>query len=689
MLDDGSTMVEVDPTSKFVQWGIPGKLICVSGKNRRAKSLEYGVWESMTSMNGRFTRTAVTTIAVLLTVVGSLIAQAPVDETQDDGFPPGLVAFLEARLLESEDRFREALESYEQALAEDPSVLEVRIAFADLLFRLGMPDRSVSLLDGVEELDWHGRRVYALALAQFSTQRPERMEEARLALEEVLDERDDDPNLLLALGQLLHRMNRIEEAEVVIAELRQNRPGSPQLVSYHASLLLQLGRREEAAELFANCASSPVMESQCRDTAVELLIELDRQGEAADLLLESLDPDDLDQLLRAAYLLWDANRPNQALEVVNRVLRQVPDSVRGRTLRAHLLSATGHFEESASEFRSLLKKNPSDIDLKLSLAWSLSRIGKLEESRRWLDRAWESVAADAASSNAIRCAVTGARVELVAGNPLVAREWLSRVGDPTEAGEEYVRLLGESFRQEEDWRGGISSLMRLQPRLTGNSRLAAGAIEAEFRIRSSDPRAWQRLRPLLNSDDPTWVIVGLQVLQTAERWSDAEREAGIARKRFSDNREILFVQAASLERLDRFDEAEAAFLELLEMDPDDANAANYLGYLWADRAVKLDEALELVNRAVEAEPENPAYLDSLGWVHYRLGAMDQAEYWLRRANELSDEDGTLLAHLGEVLVERGDIDEGSRFLRLALDLGCEDPDRVRSLLDGLGDAPPQ
>lgn len=231
--------------------------------------------------------------------------------------------------------------------------------------------------------------------------------------------------------------------------------------------------------------------------------------------------------------------------------------------------------------------------------------------------------------------------------------------------------------------------MRLQPRLTGNSRLAAGAIEAEFRIRSSDPRAWQRLRPLLNSDDPTWVIVGLQVLQTAERWSDAEREAGIARERFSDNREILFVQAASLERLDRFDEAEAAFLELLEMDPDDANAANYLGYLWADRAVKLDEALELVNRAVEAEPENPAYLDSLGWVHYRLGAMDQAEYWLRRANELSDEDGTLLAHLGEVLVERGDIDEGSRFLRLALDLGCEDPDRVRSLLDGLGDAPPQ
>ena len=114
--------------------------------------------------------------------------------------------------------------AYDRALPEDPSVIEVRIGFANLLFRLGMPDRAVSLLEGVDDLDWHGRRVYALALAQYSTQKPERMEEAREALEEVLDERDDDPNLLLALGQLLHRMNRIEEAEAVIAELRQQTP---------------------------------------------------------------------------------------------------------------------------------------------------------------------------------------------------------------------------------------------------------------------------------------------------------------------------------------------------------------------------------------------------------------------------------------------------------------------------------
>jgi Flp pilus assembly protein TadD len=628
-------------------------------------------------------------LASVMFAVGSSSAQQAADDQASDGLPPGLVAFLEARLLESENSYREALAAYERALTEDPSVVEVRIGFADLLFRLGMPDRAVALLDGIEGLDWHGRRVYALALAQYSVQHTDRMAEARQALEEVLDERDDDPNLLLALGQLLDRMNLTEEAEAVIAELEQHRPGSPQLISYHASLLLQLDRKEEAAELYAQCAASPIVGDQCRDNAVDLFIELNRPGEAADLMLASLGDDDLDQLLRAAYLLWDANRPSQALEVVNRVLSQEPDSERGRTLRAHLLSATGEYPEAVKEFRSLAKKNPSDIDLKLSLAWALSRMGDLDEARRWLDRAWESAAADAASAEAARCAVTGARIELVAGNALVAREWLARIANPGEVGDEYVRLLGESYRQEEDWRDGITALVRLQPRLEGTALLAAQAIEAEFRVRSSDPRAWQRLRPLLDSDDPNTVLIGLQVLQTVERWSDAEREAETARKRFPDNRDILFAEAASLERLDRFEEAEEAFLELIASDPDDANAANYLGYLWADRDVRLEEALDLITRAVEADPENPAYLDSLGWVHYRLGAIDQAEYWLRRAIELSDEDGTLLAHLGEILVANGEVEEGRRYLRLALDLGCEDPDHVRSLLDSLGNGPPQ
>lgn len=625
-------------------------------------------------------------IFIALVVALTPIDLAAAEASREAVLPPGLEDFLDARLLDSEHRFSEAMEAYERAIKADPSVVEVRVGYADLLLRLGMADRAVALLDGVEGLDWHGRRTLALALAQYSLSNPDRAEDARAALEDVLDEREDDPNLLLALGQLLHRMGRLAEAESAIAELRRSRPGSPQLISYHAGLLLQLGRKEEAAELFTQCAQGWPQAAQCRDTAADLLVELDRPGDAADVLLLDVADDDLDRLMRAAYLLWEAGRSTDALRTVERVIRQVPDSERARTLHAHLLSATGRDGEAAAEFRALLKKNPTDSDLQLSLAWALARSGELDEARRWLDRAWEPLAENAGSEVAIKAAVTAARLELVAGNPLVARDWLARVADPADAGEDYVQLLGASYRRVEDWSGGIAAMIRLQPKITGSARLAAEAIEAEFRLRSSDQRAWQRLRPLLDSDDRTAVVMGLQVLQSAERWADAEREAATALERFPGDREMLFLHGAALERLGRFDDAEAAFLELLEANPNDAAAANYLGYLWADRNVRLDDALDLITIAVTAEPDNPAYLDSLGWVHYRRGSLAEAEHWLRRAVALNDDDGTLLAHLGEVLVKSGQVDEGGRLLRLALDLGCEDPEHVRALIDHLDDA---
>ena len=119
--------------------------------------------------------------------------------------------------------------------------------------------------------------------------------------------------------------------------------------------------------------------------------------------------------------------------------------------------------------------------------------------------------------------------------------------------------------------------------------------------------------------------------------------------------------------------------------PDFPATSNYLGYMWVDRNVRLDEALRLITRAVDLEPTNSAYLDSLGWVHYRLGNLEIAEQWLRRALQLGEPDGTVLAHLGEILVARGAQDEARLVLRQALERLPESPDRVRELLAGLGD----
>jgi len=608
---------------------------------------------------------------------------------QDEPQPaphPGLAAFLQARVLESRGLYREAVSAYERAIASDPEVVEIRVRFAALLVDLGMADRAVEVIGEGRSLDWFGTRVLGLALAQSSARDSALLPRAEATLRSALAEREDDPNLQMAMAQVLHRQGRTAEAEEVVARLRRTRGGSPQLAAFHAGLLRQLGRPQDAADVYAECASTEFAGGvDCRANLVQLLIDLGRPGEAGEAMLRWLTDRDLDELLRAASLLYEGGRPAEALQTVQRVLRAAPDSPRARDLEAFLLTHLGRWDEATPRLRELQRKDRNNLDVLLALAWSTANTGELDEARQWIERAWEVVQDDAASQPAIRVALAAARVELVAGKSSQAREWLDRIAEPGESGSELAFLVAETYRSDQDWEEGVAALLRLQPELDGRAQLEARSLEAEFRLRLGDERGMSMLRPLLDSEDQRHVLNGLSVLQRVERWDEVALEAKRAADRLPWDRDLVFTRAGALERLGRFDEAEPLFLGLLEKDPGDAAAANYLGYSWADRGIRLNEALELITRAIAADPENAAYLDSLGWVHYRLGDVAQAEHWLRRAIAVGGDDGTVLSHLGEVLLRKGEVDEPRQLLRQALAVGCEHPEHVRELVDSLGD----
>lgn len=611
-------------------------------------------------------------------------------QSEGDGELRGLHAFLEARTLESEGRLREAIDAYGDALRLAPERTEVRIRYASLLLDVGLADRALEVIEPATDLDWYGTRVLGLALAQASTREPERLAEAEKVLREALEVRDDDPNLRLAMAQVLDRAGKPAEAEEMIAALRRTYGGSAQLEAYHARLLRGLGRDAEALEAALDCSEPPVPFPSCRELAVEILLDEGREGEAGERLLEWSEPDDLDALLRAGALLARGGRTPQALVAVRRVLAAEPDSPRARTLEAMVLASSGRHAEAVDAYRKLLRADRDDVDLLMSLAWSAGAAGELDTARDAMNRAWEVVSTDAGSPTAARVAVAAARTELAWGDVLRARDWLARVGDVRAVGSDYVRLLGETYRRQERWDEGIAAMLRIAPQLEGDARRQAQAVEAEMRLRAGDPRGMDRLRPLLDAPDVAGVALGVGVLQAVERWADVETETAAALERFPDERSLRFARAVALERLDRFDDSRAVFEAMLAAEPDDAVVANYLGYSLADRGVDLDAALALIERAVELDPDNSAYLDSLGWVHYRLGNLETAERWLRRAVEVGGTDGTILAHLGEVLAARdarAARDEAVALLSRALEVGCEHPDRVRDLLEELRAAP--
>ncbi len=623
--------------------------------------------------------------ALVVSTTGWPIQEIPYSGT----LPPGTDAYVNATLAEAAGDYREALEQYQKALNEDPSSAEVRIAYAALLTNVGLGERALAVLKPLEpeDLDWYGTRARALALAHVAARNPLKLPEAESALREALAQRPSDPNVELALVQVLEGQKKLDEAEKAMADLVSERPGNPRLMVYHAGLLRRLGRLDEAARLYGRCAQYDETAPVCRQAQVDVLEEAGRPVKAADAIMSWAGPDDLDLRLRAASLYIDGDHPEKALPIARRVLALQPDSPRAGRLEAAALMSLGRYDEALARLRALHEANRSDAGLALSLAWLEARLGQVPEARRTVARVWKKVKKDSRSDVAVRCCLTGARVELVAGRMPGARQWLERLPDPKLGGRELVALLAETYRREKDWDGGIGAMLRLGPRLDDGSRDDAIAYEAEFRIRSNEPGAEARLKPLLNSKDVESVHLALDILQATERWDAIVKAAPDILNRFPDDRHVLFSHAAALERLGRRKESEKVFQQILSLDPDNAEAANYLGYMWADAGERLEEALRLISHAVELRPGTGAYLDSLGWVYFKLGKLEEAERWLRQAMKAGERSGTVHAHLGEVLLARGQRDEAKKRLQRGLDLGCEHEEHVRKLLDGLETAP--
>ena len=140
-----------------------------------------------------------------------------------------------------------------------------------------------------------------------------------------------------------------------------------------------------------------------------------------------------------------------------------------------------------------------------------------------------------------------------------------------------------------------------------------------------------------------------------------------------------FQSGSAFERNRNYAEAEKQFRKCLDLFPQFAEAMNYLGYMWADRGENLEEARRLIEKAVELEPANPAFLDSMGWVLFKLKQPREALGWLQKAVQHAKEpDPTLYDHLGDIYGDLRQLDKARDAWRKSLDL--EPNDQVKQKL---------
>ena len=371
------------------------------------------------------------------------------------------------------------------------------------------------------------------------------------------------------------------------------------------------------------------------------------------------------------------------------------DAIRG--LAENLLN-DGQVDAALDQFKVIADANPEDAQTYLRISEIYRRQGKYDEALDSLKKA-EAMVPDSVEIpyNVAVVYEAQARYDEAAK---ILQDLLKKTEKPESSYSQgdrnnraiFIERLGMVYRDQENYPAAVEAFRKMIPLGDDNARTGYQDIIDTYREAKQWPEATaaaeeavqklpndHELRMVLDAQladtgDPEKpladvrsmlkgkpedrdVYLRLSIMYTRlKRWSDAEEALNKAEQlstKADDKEYVYFLRGSTFEREKKYDQAEAEFKKILAANPQSAATLNYLGYMNADRDVRLEESLNYIKTAVSLEPTNGAYLDSLGWAYYKLGKYDLAEETLNKASLRMGSDPTVQDHLGDLYQKTG------------------------------------
>ena len=507
--------------------------------------------------------------------------------------------------------------------------------------------------------------VLGILAAEFSLQNGDLATAASTYFE--VAKRSQDAKVAERAVELLMRSRRLDDAKEIAALWQEADTSAAR--PHQVALALALTSADEARALSAVKRIAALPEA----TRAEAIVDAGRQlaqhrDRDFSVKLASVFTEQLPTLAEAQYALAVAStgtsnsRLGEALIAIDRALAIKPNwpqavAVKSRLLLAKAVLAKAPLAEVGADAVALLEAaiiaNPDARELRLLLARTMFDLEKFVDARKRFLALAEDGKED---SDEMRLAATLSSFQ---GQDweVAEREFLEALA--AERGEPAAILyyLARISESKKEWGAAVERYVQVPrgERYWESQLRIAGAL-------AQDKRLLQAMGHL-SALKPSTPVERMTLAQTE---STLWRDAGDNAKAFAaldaaligdaDNADLLYETAMLAERIERLDEAEKRLRRVIVLQPERAHAYNALGYSFADRNVNLDEARTLIDKAHALAPDDPAILDSMGWVAFRQARLTAAEGYLRRAIE-KFQDGEIAAHLGEVLWAQGRKDD--------------------------------
>jgi len=558
-----------------------------------------------------------------------------------------------AELYAKTGRIREAVEQSEAIIKRDPNNLDAR----KLLGRIYL--RSM----GDTQAGPQSRDVLQKAIEQY---------------EQIIRIEPNDVDNHLLLGRLYRLNNDLLKAEAQFKAAVSLQPDSEEAVTSLAYLYNEEGDTSRAVKVLTNVPTS----AQSSKLFAALGYTYEQQKDykkAIDSYKKSveLDSDNLDSVRGLAQNLLNDGQTEAALEQYKAITEADPQDAQAHLRIAELYRRSGKFDLALDSLKKTSTLVTDSLEVPYNTALVYEAQGRYDEAAQILQgllKKTEKANFEYTSGDKNNRSVflerlgTILREQHKTDASVAAFQQMLDMGDEN-ASRGYQQMI-ETYRDAKLWQKA-SDVARAAVQKFPNDKQLKMVLASQQADLGQGDAAVSQLKSLLKGtpEDRDVYIALAQVQARLRHWAEAEAALDQADKLSKpDERDyISFVRGSIYERQKKYDQAEEAFRKVVAGDSHNATALNYLGYMLADRGLRLDEAVTLIKKALAIDPQNGAYLDSLGWAYYKQGNYDLAEENLRRASEKIGNDATIQDHLGELYFKTGKMKLAAAHFERALD----------------------
>lgn len=512
--------------------------------------------------------------------------------------------------------------------------------------------------------------------------------------------------VLSALG------DRPDEAVKAFSEALRHDPSSPEIAAELASAWVEKGEYEKA---LAVCEQGLKVNPDSLDLhliAAGLAMSKRDYPKAEGHYQRALalDPANVNALFYLGTLYGETRRYTEAVAVFKRMLAAEPDHFQGNYYLGKISMEIRDYQEAVKAFRKVLALRPEFEAAVVDLALAYERLGntaaaievfqdylhahpdrlnvrvKLAElymrDRRYEEGERELQKVLRVEGHHRDALMTRAILLLESRRPAEAAGILAKLVGLYPLDFRYRYLSAAACEDLKDFSGAVSHLKAIPPssELFGPARVRWGTIlKKEGKVPEAASVAEQALK---EKKDPSLYVFLSSLHEDQKDFPRAEQVLKDGISAFPQGVELYYSLGALYEKTGRFEEGIAQMEKVLAIEPDHADALNFIGYSYADRGIRLDEAERLVAKALALKPGNGYILDSMGWVYFRQNRLKEALTYLRQAAAALPEDGTIAEHLGDALVKAGLVEEAREAYRRALERN-PGSETVKKKLDAL------